>query len=105
MNHEIFIKPRAELDLFEAFKFYDEQSSGLGDEFIRCVGAKLEFINRNPNACPRMYKDFHRGLVSRFPYGIYYKIEGKRIVVFAVLDLRQDPERIRLRLTKERKQN
>lgn len=48
-----------------------------------------------------MYKDFHRGLVSRFPFGIYYKIEGKRIVVFAVLDLRQDPERIQLRLTKE----
>lgn len=66
MNLEIFIKPRAELDLFEAFKFYDEQSSGLGDEFIRCVDAKLEFIVRNPKACPKMYKDFHRGLVPRF---------------------------------------
>ena len=76
MNLKIFIKPRAELDLFEAFKFYDEQSSGLGEEFICCVDAKLEFINRNPKACPNMYKDFHRGLVSRFPFGIYYKIEG-----------------------------
>ena len=101
MNLEIFIKPRAEWDLFEAFKFYDEQSSGLGDEFIRCIDAKLEFISRNPKACPKMYKDFHRGLVSRFPFGVYYKIEGKRIVVFAVLDLRQNPERIQFRLTKE----
>lgn len=91
MNFEIFIKPRSELDLFEVFKFYDEQSSGLGDEFI----------SRNPKACPKMYKDFHRGLVSRFPFGIYYKIERKRIVVFAVLDLRQNPERIQFRLTKE----
>ena len=62
MNLEIFIKPRSELDLFEAFKFYDEQSSGLDGEFIRCVDAKLEFINRNPKACPKMFKDFHRGL-------------------------------------------
>ncbi|MCF6150392.1 MAG: type II toxin-antitoxin system RelE/ParE family toxin [Candidatus Kuenenia sp.] len=67
MNLEIFIKPRAELDLFKAFKFYEEQSSGLGDEFIHCVDAKLELINRNPNACPKLYKDFHRGLVQRFP--------------------------------------
>mgnify|MGYP001558731832 CR=1 FL=1 len=101
MNLEIFIKPRAELDLFEAFNFYDEQSSGLGEEFIRCVDAKLEFINRHPKTCPKMYKDFRRGLISRFPFGIYYKIERKRIVVFAVLDLRQNPERIQSRLTKE----
>ena len=48
-----------------------------------------------------MYKDFRRGLISRFPFGIYYTIERKRIVVFAVLDLRQNPENIRSRLTKE----
>jgi plasmid stabilization system protein ParE len=101
MNLEIFIKPRAELDLLDAFIFYGEQSSGLGEEFIRCVDAKLEFINRYPKACPEMYKDFRRGLISRFPFGIYYKIEEKRIVVFAVLDLRQNPESIQFRLTKE----
>ena len=46
MNLEIFIKPRAELDLLDAFSFYGEQSSGLGEEFIRCVDAKLEFITK-----------------------------------------------------------
>ncbi|MGR3317605.1 MAG: type II toxin-antitoxin system RelE/ParE family toxin [Candidatus Anammoxibacter sp.] len=66
MSLEIFIKPQAELDLLEAFNFYDEQSFGLGEEFIRCFDAKLEFVNRNPKACPKMYKDFHRGLISRF---------------------------------------
>ena len=85
------------MDLFEAFNFYDEQSSGLGEEFIRCVDAKLEFIKRHP----KMYKDFRRGLISRFPFGIYYTIERKRIVVFAVLDLRQNPEKIQSRLAKE----
>lgn len=101
MNLKISIKPRAELDLFEAFNFYDEQFSGLGEEFIRCVDAKLEFIKRHPKICPKMYKDFRRGLISRFPFGIYYTIERKRIVVFAVLDLRQNPEKIRSRLAKE----
>ncbi|MFO0792553.1 MAG: hypothetical protein U0586_00655 [Candidatus Brocadiaceae bacterium] len=58
INLEILIKPQAELDLFETFKFYNEQSSGLGGEFIRCVDAKLEFINRNPHGCLKLYKDF-----------------------------------------------
>ncbi len=101
MDLKIFIKPNAESDLLDAFNFYDEQFSGLGKELIRCVDAKLEFINRHPKACPEMYKGFRRGLISRFPFGIYYKHEGKRIVVFAFLDLRQNPENIQPRLAKE----
>ncbi len=101
MNLEIFIKPRAESDLLDAFSFYDVQFPGLGEDPIRCVDAKLEFINRHPKACPEMYNGFRRGLISRFPFGIYYKIEEKRIVVFAVLDLRQNPKSIQSRLTKE----
>ncbi|MDR4507516.1 MAG: hypothetical protein MRJ65_04650 [Candidatus Brocadiaceae bacterium] len=62
MNLEIFIKPRAESDLLEAFKFYDEQSSGLGDEFIRCVDAKLECIGRNPNTLSLNIRKLHMGI-------------------------------------------
>ncbi|KXK30444.1 MAG: hypothetical protein UZ01_01368 [Candidatus Brocadia sinica] len=80
MNLEIFIKPRSESDLLEAFKFYDEQSSGLGDEFIRCVDAKLEFISRNPNTCPKLYKDFHRGsmLCWQLSWPVLWRLSWQR---------------------------
>ena len=33
-----------------------------------------------------------RFLVSRFPYGIYYTIEGGGIVIWAVKHLHRDPD-------------
>jgi hypothetical protein len=34
---------------------------------------------------------FHRALAKRFPFGIYYRVEGAIVRVYAVLDLRRDP--------------
>ena len=78
-----------------------KKENDIFDILQKFIDAKLEFIKRHSKICPKMYKDFRRGLISRFPFGIYYTIERKRIVVFAVLDLRQNPENIRSRLTKE----
>jgi hypothetical protein len=39
---------------------------------------------------------FHRLLSKRFPYAIYYQIEtGNVVVVYRVLDCRQNPRKIR----------
>ena len=37
-------------------------------------------------------------LSRRFPYAVYYKMDGSVAVVWRVLDLRRDPERIRQEL-------
>ena len=101
MSLDLLIKPRAELDLLEAYNFYDELSPGIGAELVRIVDERMRFIGTNPKACPIKYRDFRRALVPKFPYGIYYRIEEKLVVVFCVLALRQDPGSIQLRLEKE----
>jgi hypothetical protein len=42
---------------------------------------------------------YRRLLVHGFPYGIFYTIEGHRIIISGVMDLRQDPSKIRQRLS------
>ena len=37
MACKILIEPEAELDLAEAFNWYDKQQPGLGEEFLACV--------------------------------------------------------------------
>jgi hypothetical protein len=34
-------------------------------------------------------------LIPRYPFGIFYVAESNRIVIHAILDLRQDPEKFR----------
>ena len=45
------------------------------------------------------YFGYYRLLSRRFPYAIYYKIENNNIVVWRVLDCRQEPEKTELQLT------
>jgi plasmid stabilization system protein ParE len=47
---------------------------------------------------PVFHGSHRRLLVHGFPYGIFYTIEGRRIIVSGVMDLRQDPDVIRRRL-------
>ena len=51
-----------------------------------------------PESAPVYAGEFRRLLVRRFEHGIFYRVHGARIVVTAVLDLRQDPAKIRERL-------
>jgi hypothetical protein len=37
--------------------------------------------------------EFHRLLAKRFPYAVYYRIDGETCIVFRVLDGRQEPEK------------
>ena len=51
-----------------------------------------------PEIAPAFHESYRRLLVHGFPYGIFYMIEGRRIIVSGVMDLRQDPDIIRRRL-------
>ena len=46
-----------------------------------------------------VYRDYHRLIGRVFPYGIFYTMEDDCAVVWAVMDLRQDPEWIRQKLS------
>jgi hypothetical protein len=37
MNYRLIIRPEAELDLEDAFTWYESQEAGLGSEFVRAI--------------------------------------------------------------------
>ena len=41
---------------------------------------------------------FHRMLIKRFPFALYYLIEADTIDIYAILDCRRDPSWIQQRL-------
>ena len=44
---DFIILPEAERDASEAYTWYEQQESGLGEEFLRCVDACIRAIRRN----------------------------------------------------------
>jgi hypothetical protein len=88
----------AETDIQTAYEFYDEYQSGRGEIFLWYLDAALGRLRKFPELAPSFRAAYRRLLVENFPYGIFYTLEGGRIIVMGVMDLRQSPEVIRRRL-------
>jgi len=93
----IEILDEAREDLIEGFRFYETREPGLGSYFIDCLFSDIDslllFAGIHPIVC-----GYHRSLSKRFPFAVYYSIEGDLVRVFAILDCRKNPLWIRKRL-------
>ena len=85
MSYRLIVRHNAEQQATEAYLWYEERLNGLGDEFILSLDACINSIGRNPNLFQKKYKNIRMGMVERFPYGVYYIIEGNLIIVLAIL--------------------
>jgi plasmid stabilization system protein ParE len=95
---EIIVLLAAELDIQAAFNRFEEYKEGFGIKFIQELELAYEYLSRHPRIGRLYANNRRRFLIPNFPFGIFYAVEGDRIVISAILDLRQDPERIRKRL-------
>ena len=91
MKRTLIIRPEAELDMREAYVWYEKQVPALGANFLLHVDAALRSVQRYPLQYPVIYRNARRCLVRRFPYGIIYVVEEKRIVVVAIFHAKRDP--------------
>ena len=81
-------------DLHDARMFYEAQGEGVGDYFFDTLFSDIDSLVLYAGTHPEV-NGFYRLLSRRFPYAVYYKIDGDTIIVWRVLDLRRNPERNR----------
>lgn len=91
-DRSIRIKPEADVDLKQAFLYYESLKTDLGDEFLEEVQRALTRLVRFPEIAPQVYNDYRQLLVSRFPFRIFYKLEPEIIAVYGVIHASRDFE-------------
>ncbi len=84
MSFEIELRPPVLSDLDEAFGWYEAREDGLGVNFIKMFSAVLPMLRRNPAACAFWYRDVRHVMLKRFPYAVYFRVEGSKVVIFRV---------------------
>lgn len=94
MKWRLVLRPRAEADLREARDWYESRRTGLGGEFLAEIGTIIRALVLDPERHVEYYRGFRRMLVRRFPYKLFYRVEGDRIIVFRVLHARRDHPRL-----------
>ena len=82
-------------DLQEGFWFFEAQQAGLGGHFLTSVRTDIEGLKISAGIHRVVYRDYHRLLCRIFPFGIFYTVGVDCAVIWAVVDLRRDPEWLR----------
>jgi hypothetical protein len=87
----VIYKPAANLEVEAAFHEYERERLDLGidflDELLRIEG----HLSLNPALYQRVEDEVRRAVLRRFPYGLFYIIDGPTVSVLACLDLRRRP--------------
>jgi hypothetical protein len=89
-------------DLRRGKEFYDQSGDEVGDYFLQCLEADIESL-KITHGVHRRVCGFFRLISERFPFAVYYDVEGDRIDVWRVMDLRSDPKRINRELRRSRR--
>jgi plasmid stabilization system protein ParE len=82
---------RGEID--DAYDWYEQRRPRLGRDFLDEVERVLAEITANPARFGFADADIREGLLTRFPYAIYYRVLADRIRVLAVFHTSRDPSR------------
>ena len=73
MKPPIF-RPAAAADVETAYRWYEAQRAGLGDEFLTAVSTVLDSLIANPEQFPIVYRQTRRANLRRFPYGLILRL-------------------------------
>jgi len=95
MTFRVRIHAGARDDIREAFDWYEDQSPGLGDQFVTELDRVMSRLSTDPRIYQTVNKEVRRALTRRFPYGIYYLVDEDRVNVLRVLHLARNPREIR----------
>ena len=85
-------------DLIEGFRFYEDKEAGLGGYFLVNLYSDIESLSIFGGIHRTAYRGFHRALSKRFPFAIYYTIDGDVLRIRSVVDCRKRPSWIRQHL-------
>lgn len=95
---ELILLLSADIDVQAAFAYYEEYQEGRGAIFLRHLETAFEQLRRFPESGARFHRSHRRLLVPHFPYGVFYQVEARGVIVVGVIDTRQHPQSILRRL-------
>jgi plasmid stabilization system protein ParE len=93
MAYRLKLSTRALRETGEAKEWYELQSPGLGEEFIAAMELQLKRLEQAPLLYAEAIPNVRRALLPRFPYGLFYAVQGDLVHVMAVLPDVRNPSR------------
>lgn len=90
MSYILEIKHEANLEIVQAYLYYEEKRLGLGEEFLEHLDTYFERITANPTHFPQKRKPYREAFIKRFPFIIIYEMIKDKVIVYSLFNTCQD---------------
>jgi plasmid stabilization system protein ParE len=98
MTPRLSFHPAAVRDIAAAARWYEDQVSGLGSDFMSALDSVLAAVMESPLRFPATSVSRRRALLGRFPYALIFEmLDIDAVRVIACHHHRQSPHRWRVR--------
>ena len=77
MSYILEVKDEANIEIIEAYLYYEEKRTGLGEEFLEHLDNYFYRITTNPKYFPQKRKPYREAFIKRFPFLVIYEITKK----------------------------
>ena len=93
MNETFLLLPKAQLEILEAWEWYEDKEPGLGDRFKQEVYAKITQVVKYPLVYEVKGK-YRETQIDVFPYLIVFDFDRKNdiIIIVSVFHMSRDPK-------------
>jgi plasmid stabilization system protein ParE len=91
MAFTVIFKPLAQLEVGEAYEWYQQDHIRMGDAFLEQLERTSNFLRGNPDLYPKVQEDLHRANLNQFPYSLFYVIDGDTVNILSCFHQHRDP--------------
>jgi len=98
LSYTVEFRRAAELDVAEAMDWYDAKAPGLGEAFLRDFTQVITRLAESPLLYQVVYRDTRRVQMRRFPYLVWFRVQGSTVTVRACIRGSVNPAKTRRRL-------
>lgn len=97
MQYELLISAIAFSETDDAYTYYESQSPGLGDGFLKSLDDIYYKLSHTPHYCSfiNSAKDLRDIRVKKFPFVVIFQIVNDRVLVLRVFDSHRDPRSLK----------
>ena len=97
-KYKLIVKGEAKNEITEAYYWYESKQNELGERLLSVLDDCFNRITINPKQFPKKLDNMRQATINKFPYIIIFEIENNDVVVFAVFNTKQNPEKWKKRL-------
>jgi plasmid stabilization system protein ParE len=90
VTRQIIVSREARADIAEAVEWFRDRSPELPVRFGVELESVYDSILEHPEMYPVVYRQFHRTLLRRFPYSVFYIVEPSAILIVGVVHQARD---------------